>query len=222
MLKKQFLGHPLSEQLFLSRPPHTSVRSGSELKANTAGVWAGCCSARCPACPSVTPPMSRRLIGGTLLAPTHYPSPLPLTDKSRCDHGRYMPLSLQDIPFFSLLCNQGGHGHVSSCLVVFDSATPWTVARQAPLSMGFSRQEYWSGLPCPSPGSLLNPGILCLLLRQADSLPQAHIVLANETHTEFYWEGPWEIFCIRDKRDRHNGLLCWTVGMMHGAEAAIL
>ena len=30
--------------------------------------------------------------------------------------------------------------------------TPWTVARQAPLSMGFSRQEYWSGLPCPSPG----------------------------------------------------------------------
>ena len=30
--------------------------------------------------------------------------------------------------------------------------TPWTVARQAPLSMGFSRQEYWTGLPCPSPG----------------------------------------------------------------------
>ena len=37
--------------------------------------------------------------------------------------------------------------------------TPWTVARQAPLSMGFSRQEYWSGLPCPSPGDLPNPGI---------------------------------------------------------------
>ena len=34
-----------------------------------------------------------------------------------------------------------------------DSQTPWTVARQAPLSMGFSRQEYWSGLPFPSPGS---------------------------------------------------------------------
>ena len=32
------------------------------------------------------------------------------------------------------------------------SVTPWTVARQAPLSMGFSRQEYWSGLPLPSPG----------------------------------------------------------------------
>ena len=37
--------------------------------------------------------------------------------------------------------------------------TPWTVAHQAPLSMKFSRQEYWSGLPCPSPGDLPNPGI---------------------------------------------------------------
>ena len=36
---------------------------------------------------------------------------------------------------------------------------PWTVAHQAPLSMGFSRQEYWSGLPFPSPGDLPNPGI---------------------------------------------------------------
>ena len=38
-------------------------------------------------------------------------------------------------------------------------ATPWTVAHQAPLSMGFSRQEYWSGLPFPSPGDLPNPRI---------------------------------------------------------------
>ena len=47
----------------------------------------------------------------------------------------------------------------------------WTVAYQAPLSMGFSRQEYWSGLPFPSPGDLPNPGIeaeSCSL--QADSL----------------------------------------------------
>ena len=35
----------------------------------------------------------------------------------------------------------------------------WTAARQAPLSVEFSRKEYWSGLPCPSPGDLLNPGI---------------------------------------------------------------
>ena len=38
-------------------------------------------------------------------------------------------------------------------------ATPWTVAHQAPPSMGFSRQEYWSGLPFPSPGDLPNQGI---------------------------------------------------------------
>ena len=37
--------------------------------------------------------------------------------------------------------------------------TPWTVAYKAPLSMGFSRQEYWRGLPFPSPGDLPNPGI---------------------------------------------------------------
>ena len=44
-----------------------------------------------------------------------------------------------------------------SCVWLF--VTLWTVAYQAPLSMGFSRQEYWSGLPCPSPGDLPNPGI---------------------------------------------------------------
>ena len=43
--------------------------------------------------------------------------------------------------------------------VVSDSATPCTVARQAPLSMGFFRQEHWSGLPFPSSGDLPNPGI---------------------------------------------------------------
>ena len=37
--------------------------------------------------------------------------------------------------------------------------TPWTVAHQAPQSMEFSKQEYWSGLPFPSPGDLPNPGI---------------------------------------------------------------
>ena len=45
------------------------------------------------------------------------------------------------------------------CSVMFDSATPWMVAHQAPLSMGFPRQEYWSGLPFLSPGNLLDPGI---------------------------------------------------------------
>ena len=55
--------------------------------------------------------------------------------------------------------------------------TPWTVAHQAPLSVGFSKQEYWSGLPCPPPGDLPNPGIepatLTSLHWQAGSLPLA-------------------------------------------------
>ena len=44
-------------------------------------------------------------------------------------------------------------------------ATPWSEARQAPLSMGFSKQEYWSGLPFPSPGDLPDPGIKAMSLR---------------------------------------------------------
>ena len=51
-------------------------------------------------------------------------------------------------------------------------ATPWTVACQAPLSVGFSRHEYWNGLPFPSPGDLPNPGIEPgSPALQADSLP---------------------------------------------------
>ena len=50
--------------------------------------------------------------------------------------------------------------------------TPWTVAHQAPLSMEFSRQEYWSGLPFPSLGDLPNSGIEPgSLILQSDSLP---------------------------------------------------
>ena len=53
-----------------------------------------------------------------------------------------------------------------------DSATPWTVARQALLSMGFSRQEYWSGLAFPPPGDLPDPGTEPTSpALQADSLP---------------------------------------------------
>ena len=50
--------------------------------------------------------------------------------------------------------------------------TPWTIAHQAPLSMGFSRQEYWSGLSFPPPGDLPDPGIKpisCVSALQADS-----------------------------------------------------
>ena len=56
--------------------------------------------------------------------------------------------------------------HVRLC------ATPWTVADQAPQSVEFSRKEYWSGLPFPSPGDLPNPGIEPgSPALQADALP---------------------------------------------------
>ena len=55
------------------------------------------------------------------------------------------------------------HTHTHTCVCVCSHVclfvTPWTVDLQAPLSIAFSRQEYWSGLPCPSPGDLPNPGI---------------------------------------------------------------
>ena len=64
------------------------------------------------------------------------------------------------------------------CVQLF--GTPWTVASQAPLSMGFSRQEYWTGLPCPPPGHLLHPGMEPMSpvspALQADSLPTEPLV----------------------------------------------
>ena len=72
-------------------------------------------------------------------------------------------------PVYLTYMQNGGGLVAKSCLTL---VTPWTVACQAPLSMGFSRQEYWSGLPFPSPGDLpdlgIEPGSPVL---QADSLP---------------------------------------------------
>ena len=68
------------------------------------------------------------------------------------------PLSF--VPHQAPQCIYYTHGRcVHACSVVFDSATPWTVARQASLFMGFLRQEYWNGLPFPPPGHLADPGI---------------------------------------------------------------
>ena len=70
-----------------------------------------------------------------------------------------------------------------SCVQLF--ATLWTITHQAPLCMGFSRQVYWSGLPCPSlvifPTQGLNPHLLCLLHWQVGS------------STNVTWETPYII-----------------------------
>ena len=65
---------------------------------------------------------------------------------------------------------------VRACSVVSNSVTPWMVAHQAPLSMEFSRQEYWSGLPFLPSGDLPDPGIKPVSpVSQADSLPPSHL-----------------------------------------------
>ena len=76
------------------------------------------------------------------------------------------------------------HAKSLSCVHLF--ATPWTAACQAPLSMGFSRQEHWSGFPCPSPGDLPDPGIETKSPEapalQTDSLPL--VLPGKPKHTE--------------------------------------
>ena len=76
----------------------------------------------------------------------------------------------------SLTPTQGVHDDESACAQLLSHVQvfviPWTVAHQPPLSIEFSRQEYWSGLPFPSPGDLPNPGIEPgSPALQADALP---------------------------------------------------
>ena len=74
---------------------------------------------------------------------------------------------------------------ILSCFsLVWHFAKPRTVACQAPLPMGFSRQEYWSGLPCPSPGDLLNPGI-------EPKSPVSPALQVNTVPTEPPGKPPW-------------------------------
>ena len=87
-----------------------------------------------------------------------------------------------------------------SCVHLFVS--PWTVAHQAPLSMGFSMQEYWSGLPCPPPGDLPDPGI-----KPASLMSPA---LAGGFFTT---SAAWEAL-ISQARVRHSGSKVQNLG--HG------
>ena len=77
---------------------------------------------------------------------------------------RHVQLAPEQCEFALCLC--------VSCSGMSDSATPWTLAHQVLLSMKFSRQQYWSGLPFPSLGNLPDSGIkLQSPALQADSLP---------------------------------------------------
>ena len=97
--------------------------------------------------------------------------------------------------------------------------TPWTVAHQAPLSMGVSRQEYWSGLPFPSPGDLANrviePGPLAL---QPNSLPSelqgstakgrkgSHSVVSDSLRPHWLW--PTSLLCPCNFPGKSTGVGC--------------
>ena len=89
------------------------------------------------------------------------------------------------------------HAQLFSCVWLF--AILWTVAHQSPLSMGFSRQEYWSGLSCPPPGDLPNPGIepTCLF----------HLLhwQGGDFTTSTPWEAPLRTDAELNLRDRVVG-----------------
>ena len=86
-------------------------------------------------------------------------------------------------------------------------ATLWTVAHQAPQSMRFSRQEYWSGLPSPSPGDLPNPWFKPVSptspALQADSLPTESLGKTNSKAPPFFLMPVLEL-----------GYICQTLGML--------
>ena len=93
---------------------------------------------------------------------------------------------------YACVCVLSRFSHVQLC-------APWIVAYQAPLCMGFPRQERWSELPCPPPGDLPNPGIeptsLVAPALQADSLPLSH-------QKERKWK--WSCLVVSDSLQPHG------------------
>ena len=95
-------------------------------------------------------------------------------------------------------------------------ATPWTVTYQAPWSMGFSRQEYWSGLPFPSPGDLPNPGIKPKSpALQTDALPSEplgklmYLIKVNQMGCE---QGALKFsYKLKKGMETHFSILAWEI-----------
>ena len=91
----------------------------------------------------------------------------------------------------------GKNNESVSCVWLF--ATPWTVACQTPLSMKFSKQEYWSGLPCPSPGDLPDPGIK----------PRSPVLQADSLLPESPGKTKWMSKGKHKKRKQISIILSW-------------
>ena len=97
---------------------------------------------------------------------------------------------------FPLLFQMPYDGTFSGQLLshVWFFATPWTVACQSPLSMGFSRQEYWRGLPFPPPGNLPDPGIKPMSLMSPALAGRFFTTIAT---WEALWGGPFTHCILR-------------------------
>ena len=103
----------------------------------------------------------------------------------------FYPANQNTLKLFPILPQPQGKGFSPLMVVLVLShfsrvqlfVTLWTAARQAPLSVGFSTQEYWSGLPCPLPGDLPNPGIEpTSRVLQVDGKPLFYICVQAKLH----------------------------------------
>ena len=103
------------------------------------------------------------MLPGQLTGRLDLPSPRPVRRPLLSTVRMTLPITLlnilENVRSFLVTVKMIQDSEVQSLSRVQLFATPWTVAYKAPQSMGFSRHEYWSGLPFPSPADLLNPGI---------------------------------------------------------------
>ena len=127
-------------------------------------------------------------------------------------------IHLKDADYVIFINNILDYTCVFSCSVVSDSATPRTAACQAPLSMEFPRQEYWSGLSFPSPGDLPDPGIeprsLALAGRFFTAEPPEELKgkadrIPNCTY--FVYE-----LCKNVLKEQNNNAECWQSILVSG------
>ena len=102
--------------------------------------------------------------------------------------------------------------------VVSDSATPWTLACQAPLSMGFSRQEHWNRLPFPPPGDLPDPwigsGSPVSPALQADSFLSGSLCQRNETNNSSFTRMSVSAVCRAHRNVQQLTIIAITVPLM--------